>query len=155
MTILAALSLGACADAGLRREVAALRTRVDQLEHERGGGSASGGGGGGNLDARVSKIEKFLAPYIDQPPAPPDPDPKATYAVPVEGDPVVGAADAPLTLVFAFDYACPYCFKAHDTLAELRKQYGANLRVVYKYFIVHPQTATLPAHAAICRGGRG
>jgi protein-disulfide isomerase len=144
-TLVAAFSLGACADAGLRREVATLRARVDKLEHEK---AAGGGGVDASVDARLGKVERFLAPYIDQPAAPPDPDPKVTYAVPLDAAPVVGVADAPVTLVFAFDYACPYCLKERPTIAQLQKQYGAKLRVAYKFLIVHEKTATLPAHAA-------
>jgi protein-disulfide isomerase len=151
-TLVAAFFLGACADAGLRREVATLRARVDKLEHEKAGGS---GDGHGSVDARLAKVERFLAPYIDQPPAPPEPDPQATYAVPLGSAPVVGVADAPVTLVFAFDYACPYCLKERPVIAQLQKQYGANLRVAYKFFIVHPKTATLPAHAACAAERQG
>jgi protein-disulfide isomerase len=151
-TLLAAFLLGACADAGLRREVTTLRARVDELEREKSG---AGGHGDGSVEARLAKVEKFLAPYIDQPPAPPEPDPKVTYAVPVGDAPVVGVADAPVTLVFAFDYACPYCLRERATIAELQKLYGANLRIAYKFFIVHPKTATVPAHAACAAHRQG
>jgi protein-disulfide isomerase len=148
LTLVAALLLGACADAGLRREVATLRTRVDQLEHGRDSGTGADGGADAQLSSRLAKVEKFLAPYINQPPAPPEPNPAVTYSVPVNGSVFVGPADAPVTIVFAFDYACPYCYRVRPTVAELHKKFGANLRIVYKHFIVHPQTATIAALAA-------
>jgi len=148
--VLVALLLGACADAGLRREVVSLRERVKQLEQERDTHPQ-----GGSLESRLAKVEKFLAPYIDAPPAPPEPDAKLTYAVPVSGDPVDGASDALVTLVFAYDYACPYCYRTGPTLAQLRQKYGADLRVVYKSFVVHPDSATLPALASCAAAQQG
>jgi protein-disulfide isomerase len=155
LTLVAALLLGACADAGLRREVATLRTRVDQLEHERGNATGGDGSSEAPFSSRLAKVEKFLAPYIDQPPAPPEPNPAVTYSVPVNGSVFVGPADAPVTIIFAFDYACPYCFRVRPTVADLQKKFGANLRIVYKHFIVHPQTATIAALAACAAAKQG
>src|SRR5690242_5552247 len=53
-----------------------------------------------------------------------EPDRAKTYAVPIDGDPVDGPADAKVTLVKAYDYACPYCEKVRDTMDDLRKKYG-------------------------------
>jgi protein-disulfide isomerase len=88
-----------------------------------------------------------------QRPQRPEPDRAKTYAVPVDGDPFDGPADAKVTLVKAYDYACPYCEKVRDTMDELRKKYGNDLRVVYKQFVVHPQVATAGA-LAFCAAGR-
>lgn len=78
------------------------------------------------------------------------PEPKGTdvYAVPIDGSPVDGPADALVTIVRGYEYACPYCEKSRDTMTELRKQYPDDVRIVYRAFIVHPQVATLPAEAA-------
>lgn len=80
-----------------------------------------------------------------QRPARAEPDRAKTYSVSIEGDPVDGPADAKVTLVKAYDYACPYCEKVRDTMDELRKKYGNDLRIVYKQFVVHPQVATAGA----------
>lgn len=79
------------------------------------------------------------------------PDPALTYSVAVDGDPAIGRADAKVTMVVGYEYACLYCNKARAVTAELIKKYGADLRVVYKSFIVHPQKAMAPALAA-CAG---
>jgi protein-disulfide isomerase len=90
-----------------------------------------------------------------QRPQRPEPDRAKTYAVPVDGDPFDGPADAKVTLVKAYDYACPYCEKVRDTMDELRKKYGNDLRVVFKQFVVHPQVATAGALAFCAAAKQG
>lgn len=102
------------------------------------------------LELRVKALEAAPPPAAAAPPRPVrrEPDRTRTYAVTVTGAPTDGPADAKVTLVYAGEYACPYCEKARDTLVELRKKYGKDLRVVHRSFIVHPQNATAAAHAA-------
>jgi protein-disulfide isomerase len=85
----------------------------------------------------------------------PEPDRAKTYSVPVDGDPFDGPADAKVTLVKAYDYACPYCERVRDTMDELRKKYGNDLRIVYKQFVVHPQVATAGALAFCAAAKQG
>jgi protein-disulfide isomerase len=75
--------------------------------------------------------------------------------VPIEGDPFQGPADAKVTVVKAYDYACPFCEKVRDTMDELRKKYGNDVRIVYKQFVVHPQVATSGALAACAASKQG
>jgi protein-disulfide isomerase len=84
-----------------------------------------------------------------------EPDRAKVYSMPIEGDAFDGPADAKVTLVKAYDYACPYCEKIRDTMDELRKRYGNDLRVVFKQFVVHPQTATAPALAFCAAAKQG
>jgi protein-disulfide isomerase len=60
---------------------------------------------------------------------------------------------APVTIVKAFDFACPYCMKANDTMKELVAEYGGKVRVVYKNLVVHPDTA-MPGHLASCAAAK-
>ncbi len=76
------------------------------------------------------------------------PDPNEVYSVPVAGSPFEGPRDAVVTIVRGFEFACPYCERSRATLKQLRRDYGKDLRIVYKHFIVHPQRATTPALAA-------
>jgi protein-disulfide isomerase len=78
---------------------------------------------------------------------PPGPDPSAVYSVPVDGSPVEGPDDAKITIVKAFEFACPFCERARPTLAQLRSQYGNDVRIVYKHYIVHQDDAVVPARA--------
>ena len=77
------------------------------------------------------------------------PAPDAVFAIDVTGDPFDGPAGAPVTLVKAYDFDCPYCQMANDPMKQLVKDYGGKVRVVYKNFVVHPQSATT-AHLAAC-----
>lgn len=55
------------------------------------------------------------------------------YRVPVDDSPVLGPADAPVTLVMFTDFECPYCKRAEITLDLLRKKYGDRVRFVFKH----------------------
>ncbi|HET7502399.1 MAG TPA: DsbA family protein [Kofleriaceae bacterium] len=109
------------------------------------------------IDDLSKKIDQMIArggPGAAAPrPARAEPDRAKTYAVPIDGDAVDGPADAKVTLVKAYDYACPYCEKVRDTMDDLRKKYGNDLRIVYKQFVVHPQVATAGA-LAVCAANK-
>ena len=53
-------------------------------------------------------------------------------ACPLGTSPSIGSPKAKVTMVMAVEFACPYCRKAWDTVDDLRKKYGNDLRVVYK-----------------------
>ncbi len=84
-----------------------------------------------------------------------EPDKSAVYSVPIANSPAVGSPKAKVTMVMAMDFACPYCRRAWDTVDELRKKYGNDLRVVYKAMIVHPTIATHSALAACAANHQG
>src|SRR5271166_6953227 len=48
-------------------------------------------------------------------------------------DHVLGASDAPITLVEYGSYACPYCRAANERIAEVRDQLGDRLRYVFRH----------------------
>jgi protein-disulfide isomerase len=78
------------------------------------------------------------------------------YYAPVEADDhVIGPADAKVTIVEAFEYACPHCRTAGQVLAEVAKKYPKDVRIVGKQFLIHPQIATLPAYAACAANKQG
>ncbi len=86
-----------------------------------------------------------------------EPAPDAIFAVDIAPDlkagQVEGPATAPVTIVEAFDFACPYCRQVSDTLEDLVKSYDGKVRVVYKNMVVHPQVATA-AHLASCAAAK-
>ncbi|MDR3570746.1 MAG: thioredoxin domain-containing protein [Candidatus Pacebacteria bacterium] len=53
------------------------------------------------------------------------------------GDPVVGSANAPLTIVYWFDYQCPFCKQNEQTvMPQLLKDYvdTGKVKIIYKDF---------------------
>ncbi|MBK9030842.1 MAG: thioredoxin domain-containing protein [Myxococcales bacterium] len=81
----------------------------------------------------------------------PGPDPTKVYGYPVDDLPAVGNPSALITVVKAYEYACPFCEKVRPTEDQLFKDYGDKIRIVYAPFVVHPQIATIPQQAS-CAG---
>jgi protein-disulfide isomerase len=129
-------------------------------------GSSSG------LEARVKKLEEQNAKYAEaldflqkvysqqkqqqQAQEDSEPDPSAMFAVDITNNEkngfVEGPASAPVTIVAAEDFACPYCERVSGTLDELVKEYDGKVRVVFKNMVVHPQVAN--AHYAGCAAAK-
>jgi protein-disulfide isomerase len=56
-----------------------------------------------------------------------------------------GAIDAKYTLVEYADFQCPYCAAGYQTVAELKKKYGNNLRFVFKHLPLPFHPEAMPA----------
>ena len=116
-----------------------------------------------NIERKLEEMNKKLDAVIArggagagaQRPQRPEPDRSKTYAVPIDNDPFDGPADAKVTLVKAYDYACGYCEKVRDTMDELKKKYGSDLRIVYKQLVIHPKNAMIGALAFCAAGKQG
>ena len=128
---------------------------------------------GGSVEARLKKLEDqnakyaealdFLQKVYDQQKAQQEaqerdePAEDAVFAVDIAPDlaagQVEGPVNAPVTIVEAFDFACPYCREVSDTLDHLVETYHGKVRVVFKNMVVHPQVATA-AHLASCAAAK-
>jgi len=86
---------------------------------------------------------------------PPGPDPAKVYAVGVDGAPAVGPATAPVTVVIAYEYACPWCNRQRQVFPALHEAYGDNVRFVFRPFVVHPDLANDAALAACAADHQG
>jgi predicted DsbA family dithiol-disulfide isomerase len=78
-------------------------------------------------------------------------------SVNTEGNPFKGNAEAPVTLVEFSDFQCPYCSALFKTLQQIMRQYGAQVRLVYRNFPliqIHPY-AEKAAEAGLCAGDQG
>lgn len=80
------------------------------------------------------------------------------YDVPVDDDPALGPADAPITIIEFSDFECPYCRKWHEEVFDrLMADYSGQIRFVYRDFplaSIHGN-ATSAAEAAECAGEQG
>jgi protein-disulfide isomerase len=64
-----------------------------------------------------------------------DPFKAIAAKIKVEGNPVRGPKDAKVTIVEFSDFQCPYCARAHQTIADqVMKEYDGKVRLVYKNF---------------------
>lgn len=110
----------------------------------------------GSLEERVAKLEKRLdkvTGFLKQA-VRPELDTTVAYAVPIDpADPVIGAKDAKVTVVEAYEYLCPYCNMVAPTVEQLLAQYPNDVRLVPKYFVIHGPPA-IPAGQAACAAGK-
>jgi protein-disulfide isomerase len=85
------------------------------------------------------------------------PPPVIRVDVSVQGAPVRGAADAPVTVVEFSDFECPFCKQTNPTLKQLLERYPGKVRLAYRDFpldSIHPQ-ARRAAEAARCAHDQG
>ncbi len=136
---MATLGLGACSS-----DTRALERKIDDLNKSVAA-----------MDQKLANLQAAGGAAAARPQRPrrPEPDPKDVYAVSIEGEAMLGPADALVTVVEGYEYACPACAKVRSTVADLRAKYGDKIRVVPKQYIVHPDVATAPA-LAICAATR-
>lgn len=118
-----------------------------------------------NLERKLDEINKKLDAIASARPGAvaaaqpqrqrPEPDRNKVYAVPVDGDPFDGPADAKITVVKAYDYACGYCERVRGTMDDLKKKYGNDIRIVYKQLVIHPKQAMVGALAFCAAAKQG
>src|SRR5262245_6018545 len=85
------------------------------------------------------------------------PPPASLVEVSIDGAPIRGAADAPVTVVEFSDFECPFCKQTHPTLKQLLERYPGKVRLAYRDFpldSIHPQ-ARRAAEAARCAQEQG
>jgi len=132
--------------AACQADTTKLNEKIDKLDKKLDALIAQGGRGGARPGAQPPTG-----------PRPGEPDGSKTYAVPIVNDPFDGPADAKITVVKAYDYACPFCERVRPTMKQLHEKYGNDIRVVYKQLVVHPNTAMSGAlgFCAAAKQGKG
>jgi protein-disulfide isomerase len=73
-----------------------------------------------------------------------------------ENDIIVGAKNAPVTLIEFSDFECPYCRVLHPTIGQALEEFDGQIRFVYKHLPLsfHPQ-AENAALASECANEQG
>lgn len=80
------------------------------------------------------------------------------YDIPIDDDPMIGPADAPITIVEFSDYECPFCQRWHtEVFARLLEAYPDEVRLVYRDFPIESihVNAKPAAQAANCANEQG
>jgi protein-disulfide isomerase len=74
-----------------------------------------------------------------------------------DGEPMVGRADAPVTVVLFCDFQCPYCADARPVVDRLLTAYSGDVRLVYRHYPVERVHADAgrAAEASICALDQG
>lgn len=74
-----------------------------------------------------------------------------------DDDPFVGSIDAPITIVEFSDFGCGHCRAAQEALAQVKQEYGDQVRIVYRDFPLEgPGSASFTAaQAAECADDQG
>jgi protein-disulfide isomerase len=110
-------------------------------------------GGAGTSASRRTPVAARPA----TPSAAPIEDPRAVYKVPVDDTPLRGPADAPVTIVIASDFQCPFCKRVGPTLEALDRAFPGKLRFAWKHQPLpgHPRAlpAAMAAEEARAQGG--
>jgi protein-disulfide isomerase len=97
-------------------------------------------------------------------PATPTPEPQDTPEgtreplIPLDDDPVLGSADAPVTIIEYSDYLCPYCARfVTETLPQIEEQYinTGQAKLIFRDFPVHGNPAVVGSMVAECAGEQG
>ena len=94
----------------------------------------------------------FTPPKAEEPEPEPPPD-LTVYKVPVGNSPALGPQTALVTIVEFSDFQCPFCKRVEPTLADVRRQYGDKVRVVWKDMPLPFHTNAVPA-AILAREAR-
>jgi len=103
---------------------------------------------------------KALLKGLTTPRERPAPQPFKPADVSIEGSPVLGDANAPVTIVEFTDYQCPFCRRhATGTFGQIEKEYvkTGKVRYVLRQFplkSIHPNAAKA-SEATLCAGDQG
>ncbi len=84
------------------------------------------------------------------------PDPNAVYKVPLGSSPQKGPKDALVTIVEFSDFQCPFCKRVNPTMDQIVKEYGRDVRIVFKQnALPFHKDAPLAAEASLAAGAQG
>ena len=70
--------------------------------------------------------------------------------------PSIGFKEAPVSITEFSDFQCPYCREVRDTIKQVLRDYGSDVRIIFKHLPldIHAE-AFASARAAFCAGEQG
>ena len=95
------------------------------------------------LRADIRKIQTPRTAAV--PKTPPD---TTVYTITIGNSPVLGAKNAPVTIVEFGDFQCPYSIREFPKLKQILKKYPDQVRFVLKHYPLRFHKKAPPAHAA-------
>lgn len=118
---------------------ASWRERMD--EQVEGDAARAAQGASGGERASSSSVRGTLADSV---------------SIPVGDSPMLGPADALVTLVVFSDFECPYCERLHRVLPQVQEAFGEDVRIVFKNAPLQRHAhARLAAEAALAAHAQG
>jgi protein-disulfide isomerase len=99
------------------------------------------------LSDMKSSLQAAAAPAA-QPARAERPDPNRRYTVNTKGSPAKGPEGAKVTLVEFSDFQCPFCSRVNPTMDQIQKEYGGQVRIVFKHLPLSIHSKAAAAHAA-------
>ena len=140
---------------GAPRDISGLKKLID-AEKAEAEELVKAGSKRSEIYARIMKAAKTTrtAPPPEQRQRPGQPDPAVNYAVPTDGRPQWGKADALVTIVEFSDFQCPFCSRVNPTLKQIKEQYANDVRIVFRQMPLHIHPQAKPAAKAALAADR-
>lgn len=107
-----------------------------------------------DLLTRVTDLEVAKPTAAAKKPQAGRPDPEARYAAIVGDAQTKGPSDALVTIVMFEDFQCPFCSRSAATMKKVAKEYGQDVRLVFKHNPLAFHNAAMPAAMASEAAGR-
>lgn len=70
------------------------------------------------------------------------------HEIPLDGSPLLGAENAPITIVEFSDFECPYCAKRAPEVKRIQAKFPNKVNVIFKHFPLSFHKNAPAAHAA-------
>lgn len=140
--------VGHTAWAGSAEDISSLKSEIESLKQ-----------GQKSMQKDLSDIKTALKALISRKGRPAQ-QPFKPADVAIDGSPVMGNADAPVTMVEFTDYQCPYCRRySNGTFPQIIRDYikTGKVRYVVRQFPlkpIHPK-AVKASEASLCAGDQG
>lgn len=100
------------------------------------------------VDEALREIELAGSPPTRAPTRTARPDPNRRYPIDTQGSPVRGNPQAKLAIVDFSDFECPFCSRVAPTLQQIEREYGEDVRLVFKHLPLSMHQKAPAAHAA-------